>query len=333
MTTNNSEPLAVLISDIHFNINNITLAATALKMAISEADKLNVPLVIAGDLHDTKAIIRAEVANVLIQTFQYTGVPTYIMVGNHDLINEKHHEHGLNYLRPYVIGVVDSIAAHRGMLFIPYQSSPEKLKAVLSDIPQGSIIIMHQGFLGANMGDYAQDKTSISPDLVKNYKVFSGHYHRHQTIGTVTYIGSPFTHTFGEANDGPKGFLVINKDGTFTRKCINLPRHIIKNIEVNDNGVIILDKDTSRPDDKVLIKLHGSRSNLQSFNRSELEAYLGKNYRIELFPTEEHKIEINQNPLNNYELMDNIINTTEETEEQKKYLKELWRETFERDSQ
>ena len=53
--TNN--PIAVVMADLHFNINNIDVASTALSVAIDKANDLGVTLIIAGDLHDTKAII------------------------------------------------------------------------------------------------------------------------------------------------------------------------------------------------------------------------------------------------------------------------------------
>jgi hypothetical protein len=58
-----SKPVAVLISDVHFNLSTLELASSAMKMAQNRAVELNVPLVVAGDLTDHKAIIRGEVAD------------------------------------------------------------------------------------------------------------------------------------------------------------------------------------------------------------------------------------------------------------------------------
>ena len=49
--TNN--PIAVVMADLHFNINNIDVASTALSVAIDKANDLGVTLIIAGDLHYT----------------------------------------------------------------------------------------------------------------------------------------------------------------------------------------------------------------------------------------------------------------------------------------
>src|SRR5579859_5876578 len=179
--------IAVVISDIHFNLHTLPIASKALSSAVNTANDLNLPLVIAGDLNDTKAIIRAEVANKLIDILRSARTPVYILVGNHDRINEREHEHGLNYLKPYA-NIVDepSMLENEDVFLVPYFNNPQLIKT--SDvIPYGVILIMHQGFQGALMGDYVLDKTSISPEVVKNHTVISGHYHKHQTIGTVTY--------------------------------------------------------------------------------------------------------------------------------------------------
>ena len=64
-----TNPVAILISDVHYNINTLKLADAAMQMAIDEANKLSVPLIVAGDLHDTKANLRGECVNAMLSTF------------------------------------------------------------------------------------------------------------------------------------------------------------------------------------------------------------------------------------------------------------------------
>jgi hypothetical protein len=86
---------------------------------------------------------------------------------------------------------------------------------------------MHQGFKGAFMGEYVVDKTSIDPSEVADYNVITGHYHRRQKIGTVQYIGTPYTITFAEAHDPEKGYQLLLEDGSLRFVPLNLRRHII----------------------------------------------------------------------------------------------------------
>lgn len=239
-----TEPLAVLISDIHFSLSTIDVASIALKDALGTAEKLKVPLILCGDTNDTKAIIRAEVANALIDCLKAAEVPVYILVGNHDLINEKGKEHGLKYLAPYahiISEPTEVMVDHHPVFMVPYQSTPEAFTEAMRNF-KGGIVIMHQGVNGAFMGDYIQDKSAIMPDF-EGTKVFSGHYHRHQTVGDVTYIGNPYSLSFGEANDGPKGYLVINADGSYKQNVLNLRKHHIIDVPAYELKTIVDHRD------------------------------------------------------------------------------------------
>lgn len=346
-----SKPIAVLISDVHYSLQNLELSDKAFRTAIAKAAELGVPLIDAGDITNDKAILRGEVVNRLIDTMLYAkaqGVKVGLLVGNHSLLNEKGTDHALNFLRPYVeiYDTVGYLWATKLML-IPYQNDSDKLKTLLSQVVPGTTLIMHQGFLGAAMGDYIQDKTSIDPALVKDFTVISGHYHRHQTltllkvkeaemypmgVGTVTYIGSPFSMSFGEANDGPKGFLILNSDGTYTREILNLRRHV--KIETDlDNLYLIKHKDDAPTlDDLVWLKVSGPYSELQKLDKQEIAARLVlSNLKLDLIPTDAAPVSIPVETLSAGEVFDSLINSSTESNEQKTKLRRLWRDLIEGD--
>lgn len=329
-----SKPIAVCISDIHFNLNNLELSTKALQAAINKATELDIPLVIAGDLHDTKAIIRAEVANRLISLLKSTDILIYILVGNHDLINEKVKDNSLEYLNLLKDVILVKSPVECGLFgSIPYQTSNEAFIKALNYMPYGKIIIAHQGFQGAFMGDYIQDKSSIPMnDELFRYKIISGHYHRHQMVGPVTYIGSPFTMSFGEANDGPKGFLVLNDDGSYERVILNLRKHVIVERTTED---LLTPQPGVNSDDLLWVKVRGPRSELAKIKKAEVGAvFLGhSNFKLDLIPTDQPEQKPEEStPLTDSELLDTIIDSTNETSDQKKYLKELYREIVTVDS-
>lgn len=328
-------PIAVVISDIHFNLNNLELASKALHMALHESHKRQIPTVIAGDLHDTKAIIRAEVANRLLLLLKQATMPVYILVGNHDLVNEKGKEHGLNYLEDKHIYIIDRSTHGFGIPvhFISYQSSPEEFLRCAKNVKSGPIIC-HQGFSGAFMGDYVQDKSSIDPSVVSAHRVISGHYHKHQTVGTVTYIGSPYTQSFGEANDPAKGFLVLYSDGSYERVLTNLRKHVVVELKVKDeeNQLYIgIDDNTNEinSDDLLWVKARGPKSLLDRLSKEHVgKALIGhSNFKLDLIPNEYEELEVPVlKEVTNEELFDTIIDDSGDTDEQKVYLKRLWRE-------
>lgn len=327
-TKNNVKPSFVAISDIHFSVPNLLLSSYALTAALNTAEELDVPLIIAGDLNDSKAIIRAEVANELIKILKNSAIPIYILVGNHDLINEKGEAHGLNYLAPYA-KIVDKLTKlpHPKITLIPYQSDVEKLKSILETCKPGELLVMHQGVQGANMGDYVVDKTSISSDLLASFTCISGHYHGHQTVGTLTYIGSPFTMSFGEARDDTKGYLVVMTDGSYERIILNLRKHIILEFD----AAIVLKQDhksTHDPQDLIWAKVYGNKSDLERITKKLMAERLGvDNFKLDKLPYEDEKAEIKDTKVRTAaEIMDKLIDLTAESKTIKKSLKKLWRE-------
>lgn len=323
-----TKPVAVVISDIHFNMNNLEVATSALKSAIRKSKELNIPLVIAGDLHDTKANMRAEVVNRLLDLMPHGDTAEiFILCGNHDLVNEKSKDSGLNYLDSLNTTIVDSpTVLNDNITMLPYYSDQEELKSVLSKIAKGSILIMHQGFLGAHMGDYIRDTSSISTKYIKDFIVISGHYHKHQKIGKLTYIGSPYTITFGEANDGDKGFLILNGDGTYTREVLNLRKHII--IERTTDNLYYTSVETTEQDIVKLV-VSGPYNELQKIDKKAVgEALIGhSNFRLDLVPTDSKPDQVSHTKdMTDDKYMDSIIDSLESADDSKKRLKELYRE-------
>lgn len=334
---------AVLISDIHYNHHTVSLADNSLSQAVTKAEELNVPLVIAGDLNDTKAIIRAECLNAILVTLSGCKVPVYVIVGNHDLINEKSKEHSLNFLKTLEnVTVVDELIYSQPIdaYLIPYQTNVEDLKGILHEIPNGSDIIMHQGVLGAHMGEYIVDKSSIDPAELSAFRVISGHYHRRQTlvtdgrkhathfeVGTFNYIGTPYSITHAEANDGPKGFRILT--GTSLEF---VPTNLRKHRKILCRYDEVMGPfDDLKPEDILWIQVSGPASELDKLSKKEIGMKLlgHQNFKldkiydeIEMMTSEETKVYTDD------ELLDKIIEDSEETKEQKKYLKQLWREVL-----
>lgn len=345
--TRKPKPVAVLIADVHYNINTLPLADAAMRQAIDRANIHNVPLIVAGDLHDTKAMMRGECINAMIETFNRTTTQVYIIVGNHCKINEKSDGHSLNFLKQ--TGYEDSVERHvvdepiyvSGIgTLIPYYSSAEALKKVLARQTKGSTLIMHQGVLGAHMGHYIQDKTSLPPEAFADFRVLSGHYHRRQDIqcgpdlpcnvGTFSYIGNPYTLSFGEALDPPKGFQVLMDDGSLEFYPTDLRKHVI--VECTYDKVDYeLDGKLPKPEDLYWVKITGPVSELRKIKKDYLAGqYFGHSgFKLDLIPSDSEELKETTKPLQDHEILDNLIEALPDNEEHKHYLKALWRELME----
>lgn len=313
-----AKPSCIVISDVHFSLNNMDLALAAFKAAIAKAIELKLPLIDCGDLTNDKAILRGEYVNSLIEVLSHAktkGVQIILLVGNHSLVNEKGKEHVLHFLKPYAT-IIDTITVLDNYAFIPYQSNNNDFLKALYSIPPGYLVFTHQGVKGAFMGDYIQDKSSVELNQLSSYRIISGHYHRHQTLGSVTYIGSPYTITYGEANDGPKGFLIVNQDGTFTREILNLRKHIIIERRFDDH---LYDPVANyNPGDLVRVKLTGPKQLLNQIDKQSLGLKLigHSNFRLDLVAEEsttrvEHTLNLTDNEIMLQLIEDNAPNLKE----------------------
>lgn len=337
-----SEPIAVIISDIHFTVPTLELASQSLLKAQFKAKMLDVPLIIAGDTLDSKAIMRAECVNELLRRLSVEdATPTYILCGNHDLANEKGTEHSLNFLYDWnkSVKVIDRpTVVHLGSLetmLIPYYSDVEKLKLLLQDEENPRLLIMHQGVQGAQMGHYIVDKTSLSQEVFENYRVISGHYHKAQdikcgrprkgAIGLFSYVGNPYTLSFGEANDPPKGYCILHDDGVLERVPLNLRKHVI--IETDVDSLPSLSSEVLK-EDIVWLKVSGPKSKLSKVNKAAIGQRLfgHSNFKLDLIPDQDNSSNVAPPSSDPAVLLDSMVDSVQDTLEHKIYLKGLWRE-------
>lgn len=322
------KPLAVVISDVHYSLNTLSVADRAFKCALEKAEELGMPLIDCGDLTNDKAILRAEVVNTLVETFAHSKVPSYCLVGNHSLINEKSKEHALNFLWPYT-SIIDHPQELDGFYFIPYQANPEDFYAAIEQFPKGSIVFAHQGTIGGHMGDYIKDPSAIDPERIKDYKVFLGHYHRHYENGNTVSIGNPYTLTFGEAYDGMKGYLVVYDDGSYEKVVLPLRKHHIIEISANnDDKMLATISNLNYGEDAIIwVKAHGTKSELSRISKQSFPGF--NNFKLDLVPIEENIIKQEVQNKRPNELLDGIIDSLNEPQSVKIELKGLWKTLFE----
>ena len=337
-----SNPVAVLISDIHYNLQTLPVADAALRQAVDKANELDVPLIIAGDLHDTKANLRAECVNAMRKTLEHLidREGSALMVGNHDKINEKSKDNALSFVDEFIpvySGREPIEVDDKDLYIIPYQHDLDAFKAYLDTVPKGSTIIMHQGVHAALSGEYIRDHTAVPKEWLKDYRVISGHYHTRQTIrtnpepqrgyvGLLDYIGNPYTLNYAEVNDPPKGFQILNNDGSLTFVPTNLRQHIIFDIPI-DRLEAYAPAINPSPDDLVWVKIKGPSDRLAKLTKSDVAAALNlkSNFKFDMIPegivTQALVKEVPPN-----ELLDQLIDSIENADDtRKERLKTLWK--------
>lgn len=319
------KPRAVIIADVHYNVHTLHVADAAMNFALRKAEELGVPCIVAGDLHDTKALLRGECVSAILSTFRSAKCRVVVLPGNHDLINEKGKAHALDFLR-HLVDLVEVPALDRsGLWFVPYEAEGAVLGQVLCQIPRGSTVIMHTGVLGAAMGHYVKDTTSLPPEAFSGLRVVSGHYHRAQDIkcpkgGLFSYIGNPYTLTFGEAQDGPKGYRILMEDGTLPQIELPLRRHTVLEAAYTS----LPDLSGYPPEDLIWVKVHGPKSKLIKIDK----ATFGRtNFKLDLIPDEDAlESRPKSDTQSGEQILDGLIDRLGDTADHKTYLKTLWRE-------
>lgn len=330
------QAVAVLESDVHYTLQTMKEADAATRQAIDLANKLQVPLVIGGDLHDTKANMRGECMNCMLETFRYgarCGVDILLDIGNHDKINEKGEEHSLGFLAPYC-EIFDSprftnkiCVNGRSVWIMPYMHSTSQLRAILRVIDAGSTVIIHQGLKESDQTNMI-DPTAITLEDVAGLRIISGHYHSREQIeypnGTTwDFIGNPYTLSFGEAHDPEKGIQILYDDGSLEFVPTKLRKHVIIEYMPATQGLTARENNG----DLLWIKAHGTLEELSQVTRSSVKAQLGVDtFKLDLIPTQTATLCSPERGLSTTERFDGIVDTLDASPDRKEKLKTLWRE-------
>lgn len=305
-----------------------------MRLAIHKANELNVPLIVCGDLHNTKALLRGECVNAMIETFKLCKIKPYVMIGNHDKINEKSTEHSLNFLSPYV-SIIDTPRYIPGtsephLYAIPYMGSASDARGFLNAISirgNRTLFLMHQGVNGSYAGEYLQDKSAISRDDIGSRRIISGHYHRRQDIqgddnGKFSYIGNPYTINFAEAEDPEKGFQILDEEGNLTFVPTNLRKHVVAETKAN---LTQISKIKINPGDLLRLRITDTKELLSTLSRKSISEALGTDeFKLEFIPTD-LKIVTTTERLTDGNLLDSIIDGSNISDQQKLRIKNLWK--------
>lgn len=334
-----SKPIAVATGDVHFTLQTLELATHAVYQALALALALKVPLILNGDTLDGKAILRGECTNRLIEILSHPKARdcrVIINTGNHDLVNEKGKAHVLHFLKPYAEVIdVPTFDDDLDSWIIPYFNSTAELQEVLNQIPKGSRLFMHQGVLGADMGAYIKDSSSLPLEAFADFRVICSHYHRRQdlkpgrprkgAVGFFSYMGAPYSVTAAEAQDGPKGINIVYDDGSLELVPTNLRKHVLaeRTAETASDPIEGLN-----PCDLLHLKVTGVHSDLEKLNKRALgEKHLGhSNFKLTKIVTESEVLEEQDSARPVLDLLDHCVDLTAEPLEQKTALKALARE-------
>ena len=194
---------------------------------------------ILGDITDSKDKHSAWLVNSVVEGLLKLRPPVYIQKGNHDYIDPNNPFFGfLDKLEGiYFISTAELIRGQSKCLVIPHMRDEAEWTTCIKTFKgMTDYAFIHQTVEGVISESGARlDGFSTKPlEYIKAKRVFAGDIHRSQTIGPVTYVGSPYNIRFGE-NSEPRCLLVDDATGKAKTLRINLPRKVSVKIKEADD--------------------------------------------------------------------------------------------------
>lgn len=182
-------------------------------------------VVVMGDLFDDRQKLSIDILNDVIEFFEELennyDQEWIAFIGNHDMFMKNSWDiNSLKILNKY-INVISDISKFDidGRLFwcIPFMHYESAYMNVVSDVDkqasENDILLTHIGVKNASLNNcfLLKNWSIVDFENTKFEKVFAGHFHCHQSIGKLTYPGSPIPFRFDEGLV-PHGFLVYDTE-------------------------------------------------------------------------------------------------------------------------
>lgn len=178
-------------------------------------------IIFMGDWFEHRAAI-----NGLTLDYAYRGakklkeldLPVYFIVGNHDLYYRTTRDvYSTNFFDSLGFNMVNEPTVfkelgEKGTLLCPFLFEEEYASlAKYFSIPVWFGHFEFKGFVIT--GDTKKMEHGPDPeDFTKPKRIFSGHFHKRQSIKNITYIGNAFPADFSDANDFDRGMMKYTYD-------------------------------------------------------------------------------------------------------------------------
>lgn len=285
-----SEPIAILVNDIHLTKDNGYLVKGIINQISTYAVDNDIKYIIfGGDIFTNRSgqplsclLDFKEIIEDCLDPFS----EIHIIPGNHDKTNP---DDAASYLD--VFDNYEYVYVHRGaevgnamgncqFTFIPYFSDDVWMKE-FSRISKYKLskkyhnfLVTHVAINGAKNNDGTEVNNEIKNNMFGEYEaVFVGHYHNRSDVGkNVHYTGSLYQGNFGE--DIEKGFTVIYNDGSFEYVDCKFPKYIKETIQATDRETLqnLIEKYQGEDYNHIRFEIVGSRLDCEKISSKELEA-------------------------------------------------------------
>ncbi|CAB4124862.1 endonuclease subunit [uncultured Caudovirales phage] len=302
----------LFIGDPHLKITNFEQSIAFLRW-VEEITELHNPDIVCnlGDTFDTHAVVRAELMSEFKRHVEViaTKRPYWYVLGNHDQFKPKDAKyHALQCFNISNFVVFDKITELEGITVVPYVAKFEDFP-----LQTQSICITHNTFIGADYG-FKREDCGVNADKVSADIIISGHIHRRQSFGKVTYPGTPFANSANDV-DQSKGVLLFDTEN-FEQKFIESPFTRWRGLEFEVTATNTIQhlhemlKVELNTTDKWIIKASGPKIELAAYFKSEMFLSLikGKKVVTKAIPTDKNKQKVQIKATSIEDIMSEYVN-------------------------
>lgn len=183
-------------------------------------------ILFCGDFFHTPGSIRTEVLHHAWRTLRLIkrknpNLNFFWLEGNHDQADRDGRAFSTGFLEQFgeIVNYVyrDSVMDIDGIPVsgLPYTEDKYRLEKFLENVPNQSIVLLHQGVKGVEVNSRGFTINELlSPDMVpdKILHAFAGHYHSFKRVNDyLTIPGAPMQHNWGDTGED-RGFLDVLVD-------------------------------------------------------------------------------------------------------------------------
>lgn len=211
---------AVVFTDIHLGLkhnskDHLDDCIEYVEWLIDIAKKKNAETCIfMGDFHHHRNTLNAQTLEYSIKLLELLNDSfdkIYFIVGNHDLyFRDNRSVTSTRFARLFPnITFIDKPLFKDDVLLVPWLVEDEWKD--ITDV-KSKYLFGHLELPGFKMNAMVEmpDNGTLNADQFKHQDyIFSGHFHKRQTKGKITYIGNPFGHNYSDVWDFERGGMFV----------------------------------------------------------------------------------------------------------------------------
>jgi DNA repair exonuclease SbcCD nuclease subunit len=207
----------ILVGDLHAQVGNLEDTEVVFDKVAMLVREHGIEFVVyLGDMYHTHSVLRQEVVELLRRKLPETrgtcqGKPV-VLVGNHDLVGPTSTSMNACELTLSDVAAVVSEPVEAGpVLYMPFTPDNSKFVEECKKYYGTSLVVCHQTFDGSQYENGFYAPGGVDQTLIPQKVVISGHIHKSQKVGKVTYVGTPRALTAAEC-DEDKGLVMMTYD-------------------------------------------------------------------------------------------------------------------------